>query len=228
MGALKQHWQVWGMRIDALSFRERILIFLAAAGVTLSLMFVGLIEPALKRQEQMILNASASQQEGFVLRGQLLEIEQNDKSGRNSEIARLRAEASALEQAVKGHEGGLVPPEKMIDTLKSLLAAQPGLTLISLQTSAPSPVFKEERDEAAAAANLQTTTVPAGDQLYKHGIELQVQGSYAHLRDYVRRLESLPWVIQWKDLSLDAGRYPDVEMTLKLNTLSREATWAKF
>ena len=228
MEALKQGWQIWSLRIDSLSFRERLLIFFAVVAATFSLMFGGLIEPALKGQEQMLLNISALHQEIVALKAQLFEAEQKSNSGKNSALNRLRAEAAALEQTVKGHEGGMVPPERMIDTLKSLLAAQPGLTLISLHTSAPSPIFKEVMNETAAAATLQTTAVPPGDQLYKHGIELRVQGSYADLTEYVRHLESLPWAILWEDLSLDASRHPSIEMTLKLNTLSREPTWARF
>ncbi|MGA7178997.1 MAG: hypothetical protein WBX11_05340 [Thiobacillaceae bacterium] len=228
MEPLKQRWQVWSLRIDALSFRERLLIFLAVAGATLSLMLVGLIEPALKRQEQMLLNASALQQENFALKAQLIEAEQKSKSEKNGDLKRLRAEAATLEQTVKSHESGMVPPEKMIDALKSLLAAQPGLTLLSLHTSAPSPVLQETADEAAPAATSQAAAVPPKEQLYRHGMELQVQGSYAGLTEYMRHLEGLPSPIQWEDLSLDARRYPTLEMTLKLNTVSREPNWARF
>jgi MSHA biogenesis protein MshJ len=226
MEGLKQRWQIWALRIDSLSFRERLLIFFAVVAATFSLMFGGLIEPAFKGQEQMLLNVSALHQEIVALKAQLFEAEQKSNSGKNTELNRLRAKAAALELTVKGREGGMVPPEKMIATLKSLLAAQPGLMLISLHTSAPSPIFKEVMNETAATP--QTTAVPPGDQLYKHGIELRLQGSYADLTEYVRHLESLPWAMLWEDLSLDASRHPNIEMTLKLNTLSREPTWARF
>jgi MSHA biogenesis protein MshJ len=228
MEALKQRWQIWALRIDSLSFRERLLIFLAVVAATFSLMLGGLIEPALKEQEQMLLNVSTLHQQIVALKAQLFEAGQKSNSGKNTGLNRLRAEAAALEQTVKGHGGGMVPPEKMIDTLKSLLAAQPGLMLISLHTSAPSPIFKEDVNETAGAATPQTTAVPPGDQLYKHGFELRVQGSYADLTEYVRHLESLPWAMLWEDLSLDASHHPKIEMTLKLNTLSREPTWARF
>jgi MSHA biogenesis protein MshJ len=227
MGALKQHWKVWSMRLDALSFRERMLVFLAVAGVTLSLMFVGLIEPALKRQELMVTRVSDLQREVFSLREQLASGEQQNQSGKNSEINRLRAEAAVLERTVKDRENGMIPPDKMISALKALLAEQAGLTLISLHTEAPRPV---QKDAAGVAANEtpQAETVPPAEQLYKHGVVLHVQGSYAHLTDYVQRLESLPWAMQWESMNLDAGHHPQLELTLRLSTLGREPTWARF
>ena len=227
MGTLKQHWKVWSMRLDALSFRERMLVFLAVAGVTLSLMFVGLIEPALKRQEQMVTRVSDLQREVFALREQLASGEQQRQSGKNSEINRLRAEAAVLERAVKDRENGMIPPDKMISALRSLLAEQPGLTLISLHTEAPRPVQKDP-DGAAANETPQAETVPPSGLVYKHGVVLHVHGSYTQLTDYVQRLESLPWAMQWESMNLDAGHHPQLELTLRLSTLSREPTWARF
>jgi MSHA biogenesis protein MshJ len=223
MDVLKQRWQVWSMRLDAMSFRERILVFLAVAGVALSLVFVGLIEPALKRQEQMLTIASGLQEEVFTLREQLTRSEQQTQSGLSSELARLRAEAEALERQVKTRESGLIPPDRMIAAIKTLLTAQPGLTLVALQTVPPRPAL----GEAAAATDAAGAPVPPAESFYKHGVILRVHGSYAQLADYVAHLESLPWTVQWESVRVDARKHPQLELTLKLNTLSREATWAR-
>jgi MSHA biogenesis protein MshJ len=167
------------------------------------------------------------QREVFSLREQLASGEQRNQSGMNSEIHRLRAEAAALERTVKDRENGMIPPGKMISALKSLLAEQAGLTLISLHTEAPRPL---RTDAAGVAANEtpQAGTMPPTEQLYQHGVVLHVQGSYAQLTDYVRRLEGLPWAMQWQSMNLDAGQHPRLELTLRLSTLSREPTWARF
>ncbi|MEQ1593386.1 MAG: type II secretion system protein GspM [Thiobacillaceae bacterium] len=229
MGALKQQIQVWSIRLNAMSFRERLLVFLAAVVVTMMLIFVGLIEPALKKQEQMVLSVNALQNEVTTLSTQLASSEQQSQGGKKSEASALRQEIATLGQSLKDRENGLIPPDKMIVALKSLLTAQPGLTLLSLQTEAPQPVFKEPAIvEAAANTPVPAVAVPPDEQLYRHGVELHVQGNYARLTDYVRHLEGLPWAMQWESLSLDASHSPQIEMTLKLYTLSRETTWAKF
>lgn len=231
MDALTQRWQVWSMRLDAMSFRERLLVFVAVAGVTLTLIFIGLIEPALKRQEQMMLGVSSLQQEIFTLNGQLMTTEQQHKRGENSENNRLLAEVAMLQQSVKDRESGMVAPDKMIPALKSLLSAQPGLKLVSLHTAAPRPVVvKSETGNllSEVMAIAKSGAAVSAEQLYKHGIALQVTGSYAQLTDYIERLESLPWAMQWKSMQLDASRHPQLELTLELTTLSRERTWARF
>ena len=228
MDALKQRWQAWSMRIDSLSFRERILVFLAVAGVALSLVFIGLIEPALKRQEQMLVNASGLQQEIFTLREQLTHSEQLNQSGLNSELGRLQAEADTLEQQVKASESGLIPPHKMIAAIKMLLTAQPGLTLVALQTEPPRPALGEPTAEAGGVPEqIPSGQAPPSESFYKHGLNVRVQGSYAQLAEYVARLEGLPWTVQWESVKLDVRQHPRLELTLKLNTLSRESTWAR-
>ena len=231
MDALKQRWQVWSMRLDAMSYRERLLVFLAVAGVTFTLIFIGLIEPALKRQEQTMLNISGLQQEIFTLNGQLMSSQQQNMRGESSEVRRVLAEVAALEQSVRDRETGMIPPDKMIPALKSLLAAQPGLRLVAVHTAAPSPVFVADETATPGSVPMQTAQTaqarPA-EQFYKHGIELRVEGSYAQLTEYIERLESLPWAMQWKSMRLDASRHPQLELSLGLTTLSREVTWARF
>lgn len=224
MDSLKLTWKTWSIRIDAMSFRERILVFLAVAGVALSLMFVGLIEPALKRQEQMLLNSAALQDEIFSLREQQAGLDPLNQNGANSELGRLRAQAKAIEAQVKARESGLIAPEKMIAVLKTLMDEQSGLTLISMETELGKPVL------TTPASDLATESPPPispADVFYKHGVTMRVQGSYAELTRYVARLEALPLTMQWESAHLDAHAHPLIELTLKLNTLSRESTWAR-
>lgn len=224
MNAIKQRWLFWAMRIDALSFRERVLVFLAVAGVAVSVMFVGLIEPVLKRQEQMLQITAGLQQEIFAQREQLAEREQTNQSEHDSELNRLRDEAAAIENDLKARERGFIPPERMVATLKALLAEQAGLTLLSLETAPVRPAL-------AAADGVETEpdakSATADKPLYKHGFTVRVEGAYANLTAYLARLERMPWTVQWESVQVDASRHPHLVMTLKLNTLSREPTWAR-
>jgi MSHA biogenesis protein MshJ len=219
MNALKQRWQVWAIRIDSLSFRERILAFLAVTGVALSLMFVGLIEPDLKRQALMQQTVLDLEQDMLGLREQIARGEQKNQSGQDSELNRLQQQAEALKQEVRARESGLIEPARMIPALKSLLAEQPGLTLLALETEGVRP--------ALAGPDGAATPLPPAETFYKHGVTLRVQGSYASLTDYITRIEGLPWTMQWDKLRIDASQHPKLELTLKLNTLSREPTWGR-
>jgi MSHA biogenesis protein MshJ len=220
MNALKLRWQAWAMRLDAMSFRERALVFLAVAGVALTLMFVGLIEPELKRQEITLQTASSLQQEIFGLREQLTSSEQLDQHGHDSELKRLQDEAAVIKRTVKMRESGLIPPERMLAVLKSMLAQQPGLSLLSVTTVPAQPAIP-------LPADAPESPVPPADSFYKHGITLSVSGNYAGLTEYLARLERMAWTVQWESVEIDARQHPRLVMTLKLNTLSREPTWAR-
>lgn len=223
MNILKQRWQYWALRIDAMSFRERVLVFLALAGVLISLMFVGLIEPELKRQDQMQQITAGLQQEMLDQRAQLADRNRLRQSGHDSELTRLHNQTRAIENEVKAREAGLIPPKRMVAALKTLLADNSGLTLHSLETEPARPALGDPATDQAAEAG----SLPAGEQFFKHGITVRIEGTYAALTAYLARLEQLPWTVQWESVQVDASRHPRLMMTLKLNTLSREPTWAR-
>lgn len=218
MNALQQRWQALAMRIDGLSFRERLLVLAGAAGITLSLLFIGLIEPVQKQQQLMLLTTSGLQMEIGPLREQLAEAQRLTQDGQDGELARLRETATTLEQAIKTRESGLVAPARLVAILKTLLAEQPGLELLEVAT-APGQAALPKPDDPQEV-------LPPAESFYKHGITLRVRGGYADLTAYLMRLESEPWTVQWESMRIDANQHPWLELTLTLNTLSREPTWA--
>ena len=218
MNALRLRWQALAMRIDRLSFRERLLLPAGAAAVTLSLPFIGLIEPVQKQQQSMLLTMSGLQEEIWPLREQLAEAQRLNQDGQDAELARLRATATTLQAAIDARESGMVAPTRLVAILKMLLAEQPGLELLEVATASAQAALPRPDDQQEA--------LPAEESFYKHGITLRVRGSYADLTAYLTRLEGEPWTVQWESLRVDATAHPRLELTLKLNTLSREPTWA--
>jgi MSHA biogenesis protein MshJ len=74
---------------------------------------------------------------------------------------------------------------------------------------------------AAAAASA------TGPTLYRHGVELSVEGSYADLLSYLQALEALPQQLLWGNLELKVEQYPRVVLTLRLYTLSLASAWVE-
>jgi MSHA biogenesis protein MshJ len=83
------------------------------------------------------------------------------------------------------------------------------------------PAEPESQPAAAPGDN----PAPFAGNLYRHGLELRVSGSYADLGAYVAALERLRPRLLWSGLELDATRHPKVELKLKLYTLSLEKAW---
>jgi MSHA biogenesis protein MshJ len=74
------------------------------------------------------------------------------------------------------------------------------------------------------AGGTASTTGPA---IYRHGVELSVEGSYADLLSYLQALEALPQQLLWGSLELKVEQYPHVVLTLRLYTLSLESAWVE-
>jgi len=113
-----------------------------------------------------------------------------------------------------------------------MLAGQPGLRLVSLDTLPPEPVGVPVSDKAqstqqtpAAQTTQATPTTPPPAALYRHGVKLTLTGNYAALTRYMTRLEHLPVGFYWARAELDAHEHPEISLTLILYTLSQEATW---
>jgi MSHA biogenesis protein MshJ len=66
--------------------------------------------------------------------------------------------------------------------------------------------------------------------VYKHGVEITVEGRYLDLLDYVSDLEQMPWHILWSKAALNEDKndeitWPANRLKLTVYTLSLDKTW---
>jgi len=214
-------WQSWVQRLDALSERERVLIFLAGLAVVLAAAFLGGIEPALKQRrvlaarmvdEQAQLMAAEAQKQALARA-----LAQDPDAQIREQIAEKQRELAELDNQLLGLQRSLIGPERMAAVLEQLIGPERGVRLVSLRNLPAAPLV--ERDEHAAPADQA-----AAQHVYKHGVEVVVEGSYANLLAYVGRLESQPWQVYWGKTVLSA-EYPKVVVSLTLYTLSLDRAW---
>lgn len=150
-----------------------------------------------------------------------------------ADLASQAAAAQALEQQLRGEvidwrqrvqQGDealqrfgttLVSAADMPAMLERLLT-QNGLKLRSMQSLGRSEV---------STAPPGTAPAPAGSALYRHGVELSVEGSWADLLAYLQALEALPQRVLWGGLQLEVEQHPKTLMTLRLYTLSLDRRW---
>lgn len=148
--------------------------------------------------------------------------------------------------------GGLVGPDQMLPLLSQLLGRHSGLRVRALQSLGHTPWPEGAAGSPATTANTPTPptpsaaarsataaapaankAAPAADpspdtpRLYRHAVELQVEGSYADLLAYLRTLEALPHKLLWGALTLQVEQHPRVLLTLRLYTLSPRASWVE-
>src|SRR5262249_10991807 len=99
----------------------------------------------------------------------------------------LQHQLSGFDNELRGVQQGLVPPNRMVKVLEEMLDRESRVRLVKLRTL-PVSALVEPADKAAS-----TAPGTAKNLVYKHGIEVTVEGNYIDLLEYQSRLEKLPW-----------------------------------
>jgi MSHA biogenesis protein MshJ len=202
-------------RVDAMSLRERVLIFLAVAVVLVAFADSALLEPILKRQKASSQRIQQQQDEIRAMQAQVQAYAQarsgDGASGKRQRFDKGGSELAALDREIAEKQRGLVTPERMAKMLSEIVRRDPDIELVSLRT--------------LPATGLASAWGSALSGIYRHGIEVAVAGSYFKTLNYVGQLERLPAKILWGNMELQAGAYPKVTLKITLYTLSPEKTW---
>ena len=225
MNALRLYWNRLGSRYMALSRRERVLVALAMILVPLLIGNTLFVDPQWSRSKVMQ-NSIATQSTMLAsLRTQAANLQQelsiDPDAGKKAELAELNAQRVQMDEQLRQVGSALVRPEDMNGLLESLLARHGGLRLVSLKTLAPQSVLREKE----GAKEADGKPVERSFDLYRHGVEIRLEGNYGQLQAYLAQLEKLPQRLLWGQLSYRVIDYPRSEMTLTVYTLSPDKTW---
>lgn len=103
----------------------------------------------------------------------------------------------------------LIPPKKMPTILRNLLQKHRKLQLVEFVTIPP------------VSISTHKDALP----VYRHGIRIQVMGTYNDMTAWLKEIEQLPWVLNWDHLTYSMQTWPNGQLTLELHTLSSEEAW---
>jgi MSHA biogenesis protein MshJ len=202
---MKQHWQRIAARIDEMTLRQRAMLFATVSLVVVVFVHVALIEPLLLRQKALIERSTRNQSQLTAVRAQiegLLKEEQGDtRDPAQLAVRDLEARLAELEKSLAARKGAFVAPNRLPELLKNLLGPGRPLKLESLRT-------------------LPAVQVQGGAELYRHGLEMTLRGSYFELMQYLNDLEKMPARLLWGGVELQVEQYPEVRLMLQIHTLS--------
>ena len=223
---MNETWQKAVTRFDALKPRERVMVFLAGAVVIGWLVFMLAIDNELARHKRLSADISRQQTTLAQFQAQTAELmrsaAQDPDTAARVRIDALKAQLAQFDAELRGVQQGLVPPTRMTRVLEDVLTRNSRVHLVKLKTlPVKSLVDREANGEPVRAA----TPDGANSLVYKHGIELTLEGGYLDLLDYLTRLEKLQWQMFWARTRIDASKYPRVQMTVTLYTLSLDKAW---
>lgn len=190
----RQRWSRTADRIDALSLRERIFLFLCLAMVLVLAVDTLLLDPLTREQREQQGQLQRQRQDLQRLRDQINQL--NALSQGDSELARRRRELTQLSEALQSQSqaleqlrqgGGALP--QLPRLLGSLLQKHERLQLMRLDSAA--------RPAAEMAGRL---VAPQG--LQWQAVDLELRGDYLELMRYLAQLEqSLP-ELRWGPLQI--------------------------
>ncbi len=214
-------------RIDERNRRERLLLALTLAVVVL-VAWNGLFRAPLAERRAVAVDSVAQ------LERDIASLE-DSRAGIEEKIARLEGESGmsavervrqrldALDAVLAERTARLISPDQMVRALRDVVNADAEVSLVRLRNAGATPVITEPGGDAD---NEDTTSADDGiPRVYRHDVELVVEGRYLALLAYLERLEGLEWQFQWEAITVETREYPVTRATVSLSTLSLAEDW---
>lgn len=220
-------WRKLSERFATFSRREQLLIALAALAIAFFLPLTIWVDPPAKRAAALRAQMAGQETELAALQAQVADLKSkltDPDAANRKRLNDLQAQLTKVDGELGNLDEKLVPPEKMSRVLQTVLARHRGLALVSLRSLAPEPLLAVAEDKKGGAQKSAVVTRHQ-ENIWRHGIEVRVAGSYADLLAYMVELERAPHRLLWGGMALKVTVWPKSELTLTVYTLSRERDW---
>jgi len=229
--ALAARGRALARRFDQRNLRERLLMCTALIAVAYMLadaLWMGSALAAFRTARQ----ANASAQSALSTQQQQLEDARQQGvlqvQRQQAELLDWRQRVRLGDTALRVHEESLVGADRMVGLLEQLLARHGEVRVRAMRSLgrqdllAPATVA----GQAAPAINPGNPAMPNNaPSLYRHGVELVLEGGFADLLSYLQAMESLPQRVLWGSVSLKVEQHPRSVLTVRVYTLSRDPNW---
>jgi len=231
---MKSAWKKLADKIDSLTLRERGIIFIMAALLAVTVLNAVLLDPLSAKQKAATQQIAQMDGEIRSLQAQTLALVQaqssNPDANLQNRLASVKKKLAEADSILQGKQEHLIPPERIAGVLEELLGRNRRLQLVALNTLPPTPLIEGGIATTSAATPALAATAPVSateNQLFKHGVQITVRGSYPELMAYLADLEKLPWQMFWGGVSLQVEQHPAATLTLTLYTMSLDKIWLK-
>ncbi len=219
-------------RIDAMSLRERAMVFVACVFVLVSLVFNALIDPLQAREKRLSQQVLEQQTQTRALQLQIQALAQpKDAAAENAQLAKLkqlRTQSAEIASDLAQRESRFVKPQRIALMIENMLQKNRQVSLLSMRNLPVVPLSAASVQAATSTPVTAPGTAPApaaAQGVYRHGVEISLKGSYLGLLDYMVMLEKMPEQVYMGGADLTADGHGAATMKLTLYTLSLEKAW---
>ena len=249
MKALWLRYLTW---FGALKSRERNMVVVAALALAGFMPYTLVLDPALRESRRLTTQVENQSRALAAIQtdvAALAKANVDPDQASRERVTDLTRQLRSLDEAMRRSQKGLVPADQMAKLLGNLLDRRGGLRIVALRTLPATPLLERGAAAAGAVTPVASGTVPPGAPavavaptagapgqtaggsaapgagIFKHGVELVLQGSYAELSAYLDRIERSPAQMFWARAVLDAEAYPHLTLTVSIFTIGLEAAW---
>ncbi len=167
--------------VDKMSMQERLLVIGTGMMLLGALWYLGLMQPLVK-QATRNRTEIVSLQERMKTTNQNLEVQVLQISSTGAEdrekFNRVQQRLDEINERLGGYAAELIDPAEMSRVLQGVLKEQSKLRLIRARNISHGAM--------SASAEVETTT------FYRHGLEIEFEGSYLACLEYLQEIEALP------------------------------------
>lgn len=217
---MKHYWELVQSKVEAMPLRERLIMFIAIAFSVIALTTTMLLNPLLKKQQDLTKKLALQQSQMKELQTKVQELSQARKEDEHSplraKMEQLKQRVDAQRESIQSRRNHLVDPDKIVSLLEQILNKNGRLQLVALETLPVSLVMEPTKK-----------TNSGQKQIFKHSVKITLRGGYLDLLQYLASVEKAPVQMYWGDLSFSVDKYPDGVLVLTLYTLSLDKAWLK-
>lgn len=223
--SLSEHYAV-------LSLRERILYSTVSVGILLFIIDQSMLQAIAIKRDHMKRQIELTQTSIDHTRTSIKQIDGAEMSESDREFAnqitQLHQQIGEIERQMQATVEALVPPRAIVAVLEELLDRSDDLRIVRLHSHAPQPITSGFAAVTEANPINQSATAPrhkVSNLLYRHGLTLEIEGSYPAATAYLRRIESSPWHLLWERFEYSVEKYPKGHILIDLHTISDQEEW---
>lgn len=228
---IMQYWVKLNATVNALSLRERALIFAAAAFLLVTALNGLLLDPLAAQQKRMSAQVVQQQEKIKEIDAQIESLlhakRYRETSPEHRRLAQIKQQLAEGEAYIRSRQDRLVPAEKISGLLEQVLKKNGRLELVKLQTLPVTPFIEQPAPGHGSEPDMVAAPGSAEKHIFKHGVQMTVRGGYADMVDYLAALERMPTQMLWGMAKLNVIKYPTAELTFTVYTLSLEKTWLR-
>jgi MSHA biogenesis protein MshJ len=213
---IRPQWRQVRRQFDSRQPNERKLLIIAAVSLV---WFVGdalLITPAIAQIRAASKREAAATAAKVSMQGELnrkrVELANQMLAAQQEQVS-LRERLAQGKEELERQQAMLAPASEMRNLLEGLLAQGGRLRVVGMRTQAPKEV------SFPAGTGRDGGTPP---MLFKHGLEISLNGQYLELLQWLRGVENLPRRLLCDSLTLTSDEHARLTLTLVVHTFSHD------